>query len=246
MPVLLLALLALALAGGAGMVVLVRRLAQRPLRFPQPPRFNLEATPSILLELPSFSENRPACWLAVRSVNLAAVQAALDLHDPRPCSWVEGFTTRAGLFIAPPVNGWILVAGAGVPDPSDDVDACYRFVRELSRRLGEVHLFCANGILCHHAWVRAEGGRVLRAYAWAGRTLWHQGRRTPAEDALGLQCFDYGDPVPNDSFGLPEAAISNVDKVPLLAARWSLDPARIDQRIVAQAQGVVGAASRIC
>src|SRR5260370_1126131 len=131
----------------------------------------------ILLILKTIKSKR----CAVPSANLAHVQAALDLHDPSPCSWVEGFTTRAGLFIAPPVNGWILVAGAGVPDPSDDVDACYRFVRELSRRLGEVHLFCANGILCHHAWVRAEGGRVLRAYACAGRTLWHQGRRTPAE-----------------------------------------------------------------
>jgi len=32
----------------------------------------------------------------------------------------------------------------------------------------------------------------------------------------------------------------NVEKVPLLAARWSLDPAAIDERLLAHARGVAG------
>ena len=33
---------------------------------------------------------------------------------------------------------------------------------------------------------------------------------------------------------------TNVDKVPLLAARWSLDPACIDERLLDQERGIAG------
>jgi hypothetical protein len=36
-----------------------------------------------------------------------------------------------------------------------------------------------------------------------------------------------------------------VEKVPLLAARWSFDPATIDGRILAQAHGIAGKPSRL-
>ena len=45
------------------------------------------------------------------------------------------------LFIAPRINGWILVFGSDLPDPSDDVDQCFHFVTGLSRKLGHVQLF---------------------------------------------------------------------------------------------------------
>ena len=34
--------------------------------------------------------------------------------------------------------------------------------------------------------------------------------------------------------------VANVDKVPQIARRWSLDPAEIDLRTVANAQGIAG------
>lgn len=144
------------------------------------------------------------------------------------------------LFVAPPVKGWVLVIGSGLPDPSDDVDACFRFVLRLSRKLGQVQFFSASRVLHHHAWVRADGGRVVRAYAWAGKTLWQQGERTAAERELGLTCFDYTELCEGASFGQSGAIDQNVDKVPLLAARWSLDPARIDRRFLEREGGVAG------
>src|SRR5690242_14444365 len=70
---------------------------------------------------------RPNCWIAVRSRSLPAVQSALGLHNPKPCSWMDGLAGEQKLFIAPPVKGWILVMGSGLPEPSEDVDACFRF-----------------------------------------------------------------------------------------------------------------------
>ena len=183
---------------------------------------------------------RPGCWLAVRSRSLSAVQAALGMHNAKPCPLIKGLAGEEKLFIAPPVKGWVLVMGSGLPDPSEDVDACFRFVLSVSRKLGQVQFFSASQALHHHAWVKARRGRVVRAYAWAGQTVWQQGERTAAENELGLKCFDYAEPARQRMCGEPDVIASNVDKVPLLAARWSLDPVGIDERVLETERGVAG------
>lgn len=239
-PILLLILFGLAVSIGTGIVVFVLRRAR--------PEAAME------LEKPVDSADRPAshpnifhppnCWLAIQSRDLFAVQAALGLHNPRPCSCFEGLAGEKKLFITPPIKGWILVVGSGVPDPIEDVDLCFRFVLELSRKLGQVQLFSVCRILQHHGWVRAERGKVRRAYVWAGHTLWKQGARTRAEKELSLKCFDYAEPEQGRTFAVPEGSASNVDKLPLLAASWSLDPAHIDQRLLEAASGIAGEPSR--
>ncbi len=237
-PVVLLSLLFFMLGAGATMIILVARWARHH-------RHELESG----LELRRFydasyrrtrRENRPLCWLAIRSRNLPAVQAALGLRNARPCSWSEGISGERTVFIAPPVNGWILVVGSGVPDPVEDVDACFRLLLELSRKLGHVQFFHADRVLHHHAWAQVEAGRVLRAYAWAGETLWNQGAKTDAESALGMKCFAYGEDCSLSRWGMGEVLTSNAEKVPQLAARWSLDPAQIQEQSLAGSRGVAG------
>src|SRR6266849_3810385 len=82
----------------------------------------------------------PNRWLAVKSNNPQTVQKALGLHNPTPCSWTEGMARVSDqkLFVSPPFNGWVLVVGSLLPDSSEDVDACFRFLHRLSRELGEV------------------------------------------------------------------------------------------------------------
>ena len=243
MPVSLLLLFGLAFIMGAGLVVMLVHAARGDRTRGQAPRQALITQASFAHPgAPYFP--RPACWLALKTCNLLAVQAALGLHHPKPCSWAEGFADEEKLFIAPPLKGWILVIGSRLPDPADDVDACFRFVLALSHKLGEVQFFSASPILHHHAWVRAEHGRIIRAYAWAGRTIWNQGPRTPAEKQLHLKCFEYADPVQSTSFGQSEAIAVNVDKLPQLAARWSLDPAAIDEHFLYHEQGIAGEPSR--
>ncbi len=238
MPALLLLLFSIPLSIGTSIIVLVIRRARRATIAPR-----VEPEPPCPFERTCFFR-RPGCWLAVKSRNLLAVQSALGLHNPHPCSWSEGVAGEGRLFIAPPVRGWILVMGSGLPDPSDDVDACFRFVVGLSRKLGQVQFFSASRVLQHHAWVRAEGGRVLRAYAWAGTTLWQQGARTAVEKELDLKCYNYFETPERQSFSQPEPVALNVDKVPLLAARWSIDPGHLDERFLEHEQGIAGDTSR--
>ena len=183
---------------------------------------------------------RPTAWLAIRSRDPARVLDALSLNDLTPCSWNDGMACENRLFIAPPVRGWVLVVGTAVPDPAEDVDVCFRFLRKLSRKLGEIHCFHADRVLHHHAWARLEAGRVIRAYAWAGGTLWNQGVKTAAESALDLKTFGYGEDVAPARWGTSEFLATNVEKVPLFAARWSLDPAEIAERLPPHTQGIAG------
>ena len=189
--------------------------------------------------------SRPPVWMVVRATDPRTVQSALGLNQPTPCSWTEGMTGERKFFIGPPVNGWIIVTGSGLPNPSCDVDDCFRFLARISGQLGQVQLFHADRILHHHAWARAENGVVTRAYAWAGETIWNQGAKTPAEIELSMKCFGYGKEPNADSWAAVEWTAANVGKVPLLATRWSLDPARVNERARKHADGIAGESSRV-
>ena len=239
MPALLMVLLCMALSIGVTTLVFLVRRSHKVH-----PAVSVADAPVAGTYGQSGFMRRPNCWLAIKSRNLLAVQAALALHNPKPCPFLRGLSGEEKLFIAPPVNGWILVTGSGLPEPNEDVDACFRFVVELSRKLGKVQFFSYSRVLQHHAWVQADGGHVVRAYAWAGKTLWKQGFRTQAEKDLGLRCFDYLEPSQRPLFGQPDCIAANLEKVPLLAARWSLDPARIDEHLVETERGIAGEPSR--
>lgn len=242
----LLAVLGFVLGIALGMVYLVRRhLRSRPAPTSTEEQAALARQFSRVTFLPyhPIQARRPARWLAIRSRDIHAVQLALGLRNPQPCSWTEGLFAGRKLFIAPPVNGWTFVFGAGLPVPDDDVDGCYRFLRELSRKLGHVQFFQADSVLQHHAWAMLESGRVVRAYAWAGTTLWNQGVKTSAEVALGMNCFGYGENSGSDDWSVADHLVANVEKVPRLAQRWSFDPAEIDGRMLAQQHGIAGIAA---
>ena len=128
------------------------------------------------------------------------------------------------------MNGWVIVSGPGLPGPGEDVDECFRFLLGLSRKLGHVQFFYAEPFSAHHAWARLDDGCVTRAYAWTGETVWQQGALTMTERELGLKCFNYGDEAGNGLWISGEAVAANVEKVPRLAARWSLDPATLPGR----------------
>ncbi|HEY4952632.1 MAG TPA: hypothetical protein VII71_04505, partial [Verrucomicrobiae bacterium] len=126
------------------------------------------------------------------------------------------------------------------PDPADDVDACHLFLTALSRELGHVQFFHMEKFSAHHAWARLDEGCVTRAYAWAGETIWNQGAKTLAENGLGMKCFGYGEDSEIGFWTTKKNSMANVGKIPLLAARWSVDP-----EILHRAGGITGESSRL-
>jgi hypothetical protein len=53
-----------------------------------------------------------------------------------------------------------------------------------------------------------------------------------------MKCFGYDEHPAAGSWAAAEWLAANAAKVPLLAARWSLDPARIDAQLCKPASGV--------
>lgn len=187
----------------------------------------------------------PARWMAVRASTVRQVRNALDLSNATPCSIEDGLAGnhQQALFLAPPVNGWVLITGPGVPDPANDVDEVFHLLRALSIKLGAAQFFSFNRSVGHHGWAWARGGGIVRAFAWGTRTLWNEGELTPAERAFRMRCPGYEDPAPRTALAR-EAILANIDKVPLLAARWSVDPVSVHQQLP-NAIGVTGEFTRI-
>lgn len=183
----------------------------------------------------------PSRWLAVRSQNPHAIQTALGVRHPRACSWSDALATpfEPRLFISPPVDGWIVVMGCDLPDPADDIDECFKFLTGLSHKLGEVQFFSRYRAVAHHGWARLNDGKVLRAYAWAGETLWNQGEVTEAERELKLRCLAYTQST--EAFGLVERELLalNTERVLRLAAAWSIDPTAVGGADL-ESQGIAG------
>jgi hypothetical protein len=209
-----------------GWMIYLQRRARRELN---------QLSPLLNFDSPSFSPPRPSCWVAVRSVSPESVKDALGLNRAAPCSWTEGLAGGHEFFISPRVHGWVIVTGLGLPTPSEDVDACFIFLSTLSRKLGHVQFFYAEKFSRHHGWARVDDGCVTRAYAWAGETIWIQGIETLPEIEIGVKNFNYADPASASLDGEV-----NFEKVPLLAARWSLDPAEVKLNSIRQSIGIAG------
>ncbi len=181
-------------------------------------------------------------WIAVKAAHPQGLIDHLKLTNTTPCTWSEGTTDLRThhIFISPPIHGWILIFGGGLPGVCEDVDRFYRFFCNLSLEMGQTHFFHFNRIVDHHAWGKADKGRILRAYAWAGETLWNQGSISRSEIGLKLSTSDYGDcPMAFDGRGKDTRAI-NSEKVGRLAGIWSVDPAMVNDPMFEGERGIIG------
>jgi len=174
-------------------------------------------------------ELRPAAfgpktgWIAVHGVPAAAVTDALRLRETRPMSWDEGVEQAMvqGVFVCPPVNGWVLAVGADILIQDIDVAA-------ISRQLGtRAQVFRTHRVPEHHEWALADSGTVLRSLRYVGESGEYEqaGQPTPIESSLSVTGAD--------------ATVSE-DDVFAVAGAWSLDPTRLSEHAAETATGTWG------
>lgn len=79
----------------------------------------------------------------------------------------------------------------------------------------------------------------MRAYVWAGETLWNQGTPTESERELNLRCLRYAES--SDVLGLSEGELLslNTERVIRLAGTWSVDPTSVEAEAF-DAKGIAG------
>lgn len=151
---------------------------------------------------------------------------ALGLRTVLPANWASGLGTAAdsGVFVSPPVGGFVLAAGADLAAAWPPDEAVPPLLAELSRRFGRAAWFCRDANRERFGWAWAERGLLVRGYAYDGEhghVFWH-GDVTDDERALGCFVDDPRDHSHDEIKWWPDARL-----VTTLAARWSLDPARL-------------------
>lgn len=144
----------------------------------------------------------------------------------RSVAWADGVDARyaGAVFVTPPVDGWtfaMCARGNALADPLTPRFAAW--LAELSSRLATVHYSATDRVFELHAWARASGGTIDRAYCYLGESgMVHidTGSRTAEEIDLGLGS-------PPDTDGWLEDT-PDEDDVMRLAAQWSIDPTTLD------------------
>lgn len=177
-------------------------------------------------------------WIAARAKTSIHVVQALGLKEPVPVAWADGIDAAydGRVFVAPPLDGWVLAAGTKFPDSGggDHPDRATPFVEALSQRCGEVQYFGTHRVVEWHAWARAVNGTVTRKFSWIGErgeVLWNEGARTDAEREFHVGV---------EPDGSEDAQFPDEEHVLAIAARWGVGPGTLDDRTDAPHLGYVG------
>ena len=173
-------------------------------------------------------------WYAVKSTNSQVVADALKLKSQHPANWKDGFKEAydgKDVFVSPPVSGWVFVVGFPIfPDlkPVPE-EKCLARLKDLSQQFGEAQLFATHRGVSSHAWAKAVGGNLLRAFGYngdEGRDVWGVGQQTKEEADLGLK--------------YPAGKEPDEEDVMRLAGRWSLNPQNNGKLQVSPTLGIIG------
>jgi hypothetical protein len=174
----------------------------------------------------------------VRAQDPQQVVRALGLRTVLAANWRAGLELgrENGVFVAPPVDGWVLAVGADLfLDPQHD--AIPAVLCRLSAAFGTAAWFATDERVDRHGWSLAQDGGIVRGYAFAGErghVSWI-GEVTQAEHALGCFVDDPRDTSDDDVKWWPDERT-----VLDLAAAWSLDPRTIASRAFAPSVGWFG------
>lgn len=174
-------------------------------------------------------------WFTVQCELVQEVVNALRLVNARPANWQQGIETAyslKGIFVAPPINGWIAIVGFSPEDfvGSDPVSPAKQRVESASKTFRVCCGFASHRVTEYHHWMRAEEGRVTRCFAYLGERgeiLCNTGSVTTAEQSLSFT------KLPPDQWKPDE------DDVMRVAGVWSYDPSKLNSSSGPSALGVI-------
>jgi len=174
-------------------------------------------------------------WIAVRSSDLKAVAAALPAVSATPVTWREGVEAAyqgRGVFVTPPVNGWICLVGrwAMPRGDQDPLRSLGPILIDLSARFGEAQSFATHRVIEYHHWIRAKQGKIERCFAYLGESgtvLCQSGTPTDSEKKLRFGS------APENQWRPSE------DEVMKVAGSWSIDPSTLSAKSAPPANGML-------
>ena len=172
-------------------------------------------------------------WFAVRTEDGEAVARALGLGALAPATAADaihaGYHAAGKVFITPAIDGWTLAMSSSFFDLGDDRPPQFLdTLRRVSSELGtEAQFFLTYRVVEAHAWARASGGQIERAYGlMQGDDFTNLGAMTTDETALGHRFFDSAcAEAQHDAYWQrDDLRFPDERDVMKVAARWSIAP----------------------
>jgi hypothetical protein len=176
-------------------------------------------------------------WFAIKSVHMEELIKILNLTDIRPCNWNIGIEKayENSVFITPPVNGWTIACGLGLPhgDSKKEIEYLKSILQKLSRDYGEAQFFCTNRIVEYHCWMKAVEGNIKRVYTYLGEAnenILIEGEATDFEKTLHLVDTFSEDAKEKNYFEREDIALPDEEIVMKIAENWSINPSTLESR----------------
>lgn len=180
-------------------------------------------------------------WFAIPTPDSTKVIDAFGFKDVTRANWASGVQAVYGdltqVYITPPVEGWTLVLGLGLPsfDNDERTREFLAFIEKVAASFPEFYYFGTHRVVDFHGWVKAADGKIQRAYAYLGErgeTLYESGKKTPEEIALGFAFFDERSPeaASESYYDRKDLRFPGEEDVMKLSAAWTINTQTLDKR----------------
>ncbi len=187
-------------------------------------------------------------WFAIKSTDQQKVIELLKIKKITKCNWKFGIDKayNGSIFITPPINGWTLVCGLGLPesDNKDGINNVKEILKTLSREFGEAQFFCTHRVVEYHCWMKAINGQVTRVYSYlgeAGENIAIEGVPTEFEKKYKLFNSFSKEAKSEKYFEDSNLVLPNEELVMQIAGAWSIDPSQLENRKdLSQSLGLIG------
>jgi len=176
-------------------------------------------------------------WFAIKSVHSEELVKILNLADIRPCNWQMGIEKayENSVFITPPINGWTLACGRGLPpgDTKEGIEFVKGILQNLSKYYGEAQFFCTHRVTEYHCWIKAIEGDIQRVYSYlgeSGENIMIEGEATEFEKTLHLVDTFSGEAGEDNYFEREDITLPDEEIVMNVAENWSINPTTLESR----------------
>jgi hypothetical protein len=181
-------------------------------------------------------------WAAVKTQNTDSLLEILKLERLRQANWVEG-TLQAyygEVFILPPIEGWILISGWGLPKPSgkEGIEKSKSLLDKLSKQFGEAQLYGNHGLSSSAFWMKSVDGKTVRLYCIADGENFIEGEPTDVEKKWSLIDTNSEEAVKEEYWD--RMVYPDVEHVLEVAKNWSINPMELEEKANIGAFGHLG------
>ena len=186
-------------------------------------------------------------WYAIHTTDQEAVARALNLKRVRKSNWRKGiqYGYTKGKFIAPEIDGWILVLGFDTQSSETE------FIRDqlirLSKEFGECQIFQTHRVVEAHLWGKAINGKIERLYGFigeSGENIVVEGDPTLIEKKYNLVNTFSEEAKKEGYWDREDIYYPNEETVMEIAEAWSINPTKIEEFNNINGLGLIGKSSR--